>query len=118
MNQVVARMVNLDFSEEVPVKSMDEFGSMAISLNRLSKNLGTSLNELKIANEQLQHDIEKEKLLEVMRKEFVASISHELKTPLGIMKGFAEGVKDNIAEHKREHYIDVILDEIDNMDEA
>lgn len=117
MTQVATRMASLDFSEEIPVKSMDEFGSMAISLNRLSKNLGTSLNELKIANEQLQHDIEKEKLLEVMRKEFVASISHELKTPLGIMKGFAEGVKDNIAEHKIKHYIDVILDEIDNMDE-
>lgn len=117
MNQVATRMANLDFSEEVPVKSMDEFGNMAVSLNRLSKNLGTSLNELKIANEQLQRDIEKEKLLEVMRKEFVASVSHELKTPLGIIKGFAEGVKDHIAEHKREHYIDVILDEIDNMNE-
>ncbi|QGQ99751.1 sensor histidine kinase [Paenibacillus psychroresistens] len=117
MNQVAARMANLDFSEEVPVKSTDELGNMAVSLNRLSRNLGSSLSELKVANEQLQLDIEKEKLLETMRKEFVASVSHELKTPLGIIKGFAEGVKDNIAEHKREHYIDVILDEIDKMDD-
>jgi two-component system sensor histidine kinase VanS len=117
MNQVAAQMANLDFSQEVPVKSTDELGSMAVSLNRLSKNLGTSLSELKVANEQLHLDIEKEKTLEVMRKEFVASVSHELKTPLGIIKGFAEGVKDNIAAHKKDYYIDVILDEIEKMDE-
>ena len=52
-----------------------------------------------------------------MRKEFVSSVSHELKTPLGIIKGFAEGIKDNIVENKKEYYINVILDEIEKMDE-
>ncbi|SPF55432.1 Integral membrane sensor signal transduction histidine kinase (fragment) [Candidatus Desulfosporosinus infrequens] len=117
MNQIAFKMADLDFSEEVTVTSNDELGSMAVSLNRLSKNLRTSLTELKNANEQLQLDIEKEKDREIIRKEFVASVSHELKTPLGIIKGFAEGVKDNIAENKKEHYINVILDEIEKMDE-
>jgi signal transduction histidine kinase len=117
MNQVAVRMADLDFSQELTVKSNDEFGSMAVSLNRLSKNLDISLSELKVANEQLKLDIEKEKELEIMRKEFVSSVSHELKTPLGIIKGFAEGIKDNIYMNKNDYYMDVILDEINKMDE-
>ncbi len=117
MNRVAAKMANLDFSESCAVKSSDELGSLALSLNRLSMNLSGSLSELKAANEQLQLDIEKERSLETMRKEFVSSVSHEFKTPLGIIKGFAEGFKDNIAENKKEYYIDVILDEVEKMDE-
>ncbi len=117
MNRVAAKMADQDFSEQCQVKSKDELGSLALSLNRLSMNLSTSLNELKSANEQLQLDIEKERSLENMRKEFISSVSHEFKTPLGIIKGFAEGFKDNIAENKKDYYIDVILDEIEKMDE-
>lgn len=117
MNRVAVKMADLDFSEECEIYSKDELGSLSTSLNRLSKNLNNSLSELKIANEELQKDIEKERSLEKMRKEFISSVSHEFKTPLGIMKGFAEGIKDNIAEEKKEYYIDVILDEIGKMDE-
>ncbi|KZL88453.1 sensor histidine kinase [Clostridium magnum] len=117
MNRVAVKMADLDFSEECEIHSKDELGSLSTSLNLLSKNLSSSLWELKIANEELQKDIDKERSLEKMRKEFIASVSHEFKTPLGVIKGFAEGVKDNIAEEKREYYIDVILDEIGKMDE-
>lgn len=117
MNTVASKMADLDFSEECRVKSKDELGNLALSLNRLSRNLSLSLEDLKSANEQLKLDIEKERSLENMRREFVSSVSHEFKTPLGIIKGFAEGFKDNIAEEKKEHYIDVILDEVERMDE-
>lgn len=117
MNKVAAKMADLDFSEVVSVKSNDELGSLASSLNHLSKNLDISMTGLKAVNEQLKLDIEKEKQLEIMRKDFVSSVSHELKTPLGIIKGYAEGIKDNIVENKKDYYMDVILDEIEKMDE-
>ncbi|MDF2987769.1 MAG: sensor histidine kinase [Eubacterium sp.] len=117
MNTVAQKMADLDFTEECPVKSKDELGNLALSLNSLSKNLSLSLGDLKAANKQLKLDIEKERSLENMRKEFVSSVSHEFKTPLGIIKGFAEGFKDNIAEEKKDYYIDVILDEVEKMDE-
>jgi signal transduction histidine kinase len=116
MNRIAAQMANLDFSKECEVKSKDEIGTLANSLNKLSKNLGVSLKELKAANEQLHLDIEKERNLEKMRKEFVSSVSHEFKTPLGIIKGFTEGIRDQVAEDKKEYYIEVIMDEIDKMD--
>ncbi|WP_432662142.1 ATP-binding protein [Wukongibacter baidiensis] len=117
VNEVAERMADLDFSSYCEVKSDDEIGSLSRSLNTLSKNLSNSLEELKGANEKLLEDIEKEKRLEEMRKEFVSSVSHELKTPLGIIKGFAEGIKDGIYEEKKEYYLDVILDEVEKMED-
>lgn len=115
INNIATKMAGLDFSEKCDIKTNNELGSLASSLNRLSQKLVTSMGELQAANEKLLKDIEKEKMLEAMQKEFVASVSHELKTPLGIIRGFSEGLKDNVTENKRDHYIDVIIDEIEKM---
>lgn len=117
INKSAVKMANLDFSSYCDVKSNDEIGSLAKSLNSLSKNLNNALQELKDANKKLEKDIEKEKKLEKMRKEFISSASHELKTPLGIIKGFAEGIKDGIYENKKEYYLDVIIDETEKMND-
>lgn len=117
LNNAAIKMAELDFNTICDVKSNDEIGSLSNSLNSLSYNLKNTLDELNSANEKLIEDIEKEKELENMRKEFISSASHELKTPLGIIKGFAEGIKDGIYEDKKEYYLDVILDEIENMNE-
>ncbi len=110
------KMANMDFDVKLDVKREDELGILSNSLNTLSVELETSLNELTHANNQLKLDYEKEKKQEKVRKEFVANVSHELKTPLGIVKGFAEGIKDGIKEEKKEYYIEVILDEVRKMD--
>ncbi|MCM1989748.1 sensor histidine kinase [Oceanirhabdus seepicola] len=117
MNVVAKKMANLDFTVYSNVKANDEMGSLSESLNILSRNLNRSMTELKKANQELLDDIEKERIQEQIRKEFVASVSHELKTPLGIMKGFAEGIKDGIYEQKKDYYLDVIIDEIEKMDD-
>ncbi|MBB6215317.1 signal transduction histidine kinase [Anaerosolibacter carboniphilus] len=116
INNAAVKMANLDFSVTCDSTSTDEIGSLANSLNSLSKNLSRSMADLQTTNEKLKVEIEKERSLEKMRKEFVSSVSHELKTPLGIMKGYAEGLKDGIAEEKKEYYLEVILDEIGKMD--
>ncbi|MCT4619288.1 MAG: ATP-binding protein [Marinisporobacter sp.] len=115
MNEVAKKMANLDFGTYCSIRTHDELGSLSHSLNTLSQNLESSLTELKEANVKLVNDIEKERQQELIRKEFVANVSHELKTPLGIMKGFAEGIKDGIYENKKEYYLDVIIDEIEKM---
>jgi signal transduction histidine kinase len=116
INDAAVKMANLDFSETCDSTSTDEIGSLANSLNTLSKNLSRSMTDLQATNEKLKVEIEKERNLEKMRKDFISSASHELKTPLGIMKGFTEGLKDGIDEQKKEYYLDVILDEIEKMD--
>lgn len=117
INKAASKMANLDFDEKCNINSEDEIGSIGRSLNFLSNNLNNALNSLKSANEKLKKDIEKEKTLEKMRKEFIAGVSHELKTPVGLIEGYAEGLKDNIVTSKedREYYLNVIIDEASNM---
>ncbi|MCR3761632.1 HAMP domain-containing sensor histidine kinase [Clostridium felsineum] len=117
INKTASKMAELDFSEKCSVTSEDEIGYLGRSLNFLAENLNKSMNSLKEANRQLKKDIEKEKELEKMRKEFVAGVSHELKTPIGIIEGYAEGLKDNVVgtQEEKDYYIDVIIDEAARM---
>ncbi|HBM75311.1 MAG TPA: two-component sensor histidine kinase [Clostridiaceae bacterium] len=116
LNNTALKMAELDFSSKCEVKSNDEIGNLSSTLNFLSDKLGTTLKELKSANEKLQADIDKERSIEKMRKEFIAGVSHELKTPVSLIEGYAEGLKDNIVEGEdRDFYMDVIIDEAKNM---
>lgn len=116
MNETAMKMASLDFSSKCSVKSQDELGSLASSLNTLSENLDESLTSLRKANLKLNEDIEKERKLEMMRKEFTAAVSHELKTPISLIEGYAEALKDNVVEGEdREFYTDVIIDESRKM---
>ncbi|WMJ80401.1 HAMP domain-containing sensor histidine kinase [Clostridium sp. MB40-C1] len=117
LNTVASKMSKLDFNAKCKIKSSnDELEALGNTLNFLSENLNTALTSLKVANEKLQQDINKERELENMRKEFVADVSHELKTPISLIKGYSEGIKDGIAKgKKKDNYLDIIIDECDKM---
>lgn len=116
LNNTASKMAELDFSEKCDDARGDEIGNLARTLNFLSDNLYKTMNSLKESNKKLKKDIEKEKQLEKMRKEFVAAASHELKTPISIIEGYAEGIQDGIAgEDEIDEYLDVIIDESQKM---
>ena len=116
INKVATKMAQLDFTEKCEAANQDEIGNVAASLNFLSENLDNALTSLKQANSKLEEDIEKERKLEKMRREFVASVSHELKTPISLIDGYAVGLKDNIFEGEdRDYYLDIIIDESEKM---
>ncbi len=111
------RMAGMELGISSKVHRKDELGDLSTSLNTLSLNLQNALGDLSHAHEQLKADYELELRQEKVRKEFVANVSHELKTPLGIIKGYSEGIRDGVKAEKKEYYINVILDEITRMDE-
>ncbi|MEG1481711.1 HAMP domain-containing sensor histidine kinase [Clostridium sp.] len=116
INCVANKMSKMDFSEKCDTNRDDEIGNLAKTLNFLSTNLQASLQDLKEKNKKLENDIEKERKLEIMRKDFVASVSHELKTPIGIIEGYAEGIKDGIVSGNDEGlYLETIIDECQKM---
>jgi len=115
LNKTAARLASLDFSEQPGIHSRDEFGELSHNLVALSRNLDKALQELTMANAQLHEDMQEKQRSEQLRKELVANISHELKTPLGIVKGFAEGLQDGVAEEKRGRYLALIVHETDRM---
>ncbi len=116
INHVATKMSKMDFSEKCETNRDDEIGNLAKTLNFLSTNLQSSLDDLKEKNKKLEKDIEKERKLETMRKDFIASVSHELKTPIGIIEGYAEGIKDGIVSGSDELvYLETIIDESQKM---
>lgn len=116
INNVAKKMSDMDFSQKCESDRDDEIGNLANTLNFLSTNLEQSLEDLKEKNKQLQIDIEKERNLELMRKDFVASVSHELKTPIGIIEGYAEGIKDGVVNSENAlDYLETIIDESKKM---
>lgn len=116
INSTASKMAKLDFSQRCDIKSEDEIGNLASSLNFLSENLDNALSSLREANEKLENDIKHERTLEKMRKEFTAAVSHELKTPISLIDGYAEALKDNVVvDEDRDYYLDVIIDESRRM---
>ncbi|XOK59240.1 sensor histidine kinase [Paenibacillus elgii] len=116
LNKTAQRMAKLDFREKSGIRRSDEIGSLSDTLNFLSENLDKALSDLQTANAKLQEDIEKEKRLEQLRREFVAGVSHELKTPISLIGGYAEALQDNVGDgKKRDRYAAVIREETSRM---
>ena len=106
ISKMSRRMASMDFSSLCPVDRTDEIGVLADSLNTLSSNLSVALMELKGANQKLQADIDKERELERQRVEFFSATSHELKTPITIIKGQLQGMLYQVGRYKdRETYL-------------
>jgi len=116
LNHAAKRLAKLDFSVRADMKRQDEIGELAQTFDYLATELRDTMGELQEANDQLQQDIEKEKQLERMRKRFVANVSHELKTPISLIQGYAEALRDNVGQGaKRDKYASVIIHESERM---
>jgi len=111
------RMTELDFDAKFTSNQENEIGLLGQNMNQLSESLERTISELKTANNELQKDIEKKTQMDEMRKEFLSNVSHELKTPIALIQGYAEGLKECINEdpESREFYCDVIIDEAAKM---
>ncbi|MCP1165935.1 MULTISPECIES: HAMP domain-containing sensor histidine kinase [Bacillus] len=109
INDTTKKIAHLDFTEQIPITSKDEIGDLSKNINALSTKLHSHIG-------QLEQDIEKERKLENTRKEFISGVSHELKTPLSIMKSCISILKDGVAEHKKEYYFQAMEREVDKMD--
>ncbi len=107
--------LNFDVSYEDDAK--DEVGILGRSMNSLSHSLKDAIGALQDANKQLQHDIDEKIQIDEMRKEFIANVSHELKTPIALIQGYAEGLCDGMCEdpESRSYYCEVIMDEANKM---
>lgn len=113
------KMANLDFEVKYTSGGVDEIGELGENFNRMSEKLQSTISELKRANNSLKKDIEKKDKLEQMRSEFMGNVSHELKTPIALIQGYAEGLKEGVKEdsESREFYCDVIIDEAAKMNQ-
>ena len=117
LSEISERMSRLDFEAKYEGDSEDEIGILGNSMNALSDKLKETIGELKSANNELMKDIEEKTQIDKMRQEFIANVSHELKTPIALIQGYAEGLTEGMAEEKesRDYYCEVIMDEANKM---
>lgn len=104
MGAIAENISNLEFNKRIKIESQDEIGKLGENINKISEKLSANIEELK-------NDVER-------RKQLVRNMSHELKTPIGIVKGYAEGLKYGVADNqeKMQKYCNVIVEECDRMD--
>lgn len=117
LTKISERMIHLDFEAKYSGKDRTEIAKLGNNINELSYTLEKTISELKSANNELQRDIERKNEVDEMRKEFLSNVSHELKTPIALIQGYAEGLKEGISDdaESREFYCDVIMDEAVKM---
>ena len=117
---IAQKMSNLDLGVRYKdVERMDEIGILGNSFNQMAGKLEETISELKRANNQLKRDIEHKIQMDELRKEFLSNVSHELKTPIALIQGYAEGLSENINDdvESREFYCEVIIDEAAKMNQ-
>ncbi|MBR1930145.1 MAG: HAMP domain-containing protein [Lachnospiraceae bacterium] len=117
LNEISEQMVQLDFEAKYQDKARNEIDLLGENINKLSETLEHSISELKTANNELLNDIAQKEQIDEMRKEFLANVSHELKTPIALIQGYAEGLQEGINDdlESRNFYCEVIVDEASKM---
>lgn len=118
LKDISEKMTNLDFETKYISRGKNEIDLLGEHMNELSSTLEKTISELKTANNELKRDIEKKEQIDEMRKEFLSNVSHELKTPIALIQGYAEGLKEGINDNddeSRDFYCDVIIDEAGKM---
>ena len=113
--EMAHRAARLDFSQPCGITSKDEFGELADNLNKMSENLQDTLEKLEKANIRLEEDVQQERKLLRERKELTDRLSHEMKTPIGVIRAYAEGIQDETDEEKRQKYSEIIISETERM---
>ena len=119
LNDIANKMAKLDFSKKYKVTdAKDEINTLGRSINTMSDKLESTIKQLRANNIELEKDIEEKSKIDEMRKQFISDVSHELKTPIALIQGYAEGLIENVNtdEESRKFYADVILDEANKMD--
>ncbi|MEH2943068.1 HAMP domain-containing sensor histidine kinase [Lachnospiraceae bacterium KK002] len=119
LTDISRRMTNLDFDAKFRSRGQNEVDLLGEHMNQLSETLEQTISELKSANNELKTDIEKRMEIDEMRKDFISNVSHEFKTPIALIQGYAEGLQECINDDadSREFYCEVIMDEADKMNQ-
>ena len=117
ISRISKRMSEADTTWHCDVSRTDELGVLASSLNTMVQKLNTTMNDLEIANCQLQEDIQKERKQELQRRAFFAAVSHELKTPITILRGQLESMIYKIGDYKdRDKHLPLSLHTVERME--
>ena len=119
LTELSRRMKRLDFAARYHGSDRTEIAELGQNINELAETLEKTILELKSANNELQLDLERREKNELLQREFISDVTHELKTPIALIQGYAEGLQEGMADDPgtRDEYLEVISDEARKMNE-
>lgn len=117
INKKIKSLAKLDFNETLTLNSGDEFQELSENINFVSNELENKIQDLKVANSKLKEDINREKKFEQKRREFISSVTHEIKTPITVINTYAESLAEGYVtdDEKRKYYSNIIIEEGQNI---
>ena len=115
LNSVTDKIAHLDFREKATYEGKDEIGQLSQNINTMASSLESALQELKTANQNLEIASENAKNNEKRMKKLLGDVSHEFKTPLALIGGYADVLRRGINEQEPDYYLDIIMDETANL---
>lgn len=117
LQEFAKKMCNLDYSSACEINTQDEFEELADIFNEMATNLKQALNEVTECNQRIEKEMDNVKHLHEQRKELVDMLSHELKTPIGVIRAYGEAVKNDLNDEVRKKYSTMIVEAADEMSE-
>ena len=117
--EISDQMADLRFDVRYEGKETDEIGVLGENINHLSHSLNMAISDLRQANKQLARDLKEKEEIDERRRQFLSNVSHELKTPIALIQGYAEGLSAGVTvdPESTEFYCDVIQDEAQKMNQ-
>lgn len=110
---------NMNFEKKLDENRYDEIGSLNKHINNMALNLSEAISKLNDSNQNLMIELNKERNMEAMREQFISDVSHELKNPISIIIGYAEGINRGFVKTEEDNafYNKVILEEGKRMND-
>lgn len=119
IQKIADKISNLDFSYRCSVSSKDEIGLLSVSINNMAEKLEDFVSQLMVANEKLKDDLTRQEKTDQMRKQFIANVSHDFKTPLTLIMSYSEALLDmkDMNKATKTEYLNIIINEGNKMSE-
>lgn len=117
ITEVAASIANHDFTHKTTIQTQDELQTLSENMNRISENLSTTFKELEVTNHKLSSEVKKSTENETRMRHMLSGLSHEFKTPLGIISGFTEIIKADVGDKEPAYYLNSIEEEVDRLNE-
>lgn len=116
IQQSTDRISQMDFSQRCEVKTGDELESLSQNINQMSEKLQDYIIQLQVNQQLLEKDLEREAKTNELRREFIANVSHDFKTPLTLIRAYTETLRNQeLTSEEQKQYCDIILTEISRM---
>lgn len=97
--------------------STSELRNLSVSINQMAVKMNSMIQELLLTNKALKKDVDYQKQIEIMHREFIANVSHEMKTPLCLLLIYCENLKNNIDGIDKDYYCETIMEEAQRLNE-